>query len=186
MSESKYSHLIFEQVGNENPAHQTPKADGGIVTIPAIAAIAGAGLVYKIGSDWIPKLKSDSALIVQHLSSEPPTDKEERFCVTFSVENVSLHTIYLENIMVLRPDIGAEIAQIPESKISYRETESPPLLPWKILSHKNIMFSIKIEKNRLPLNVEQEPYGLLKLETSILHRKENNISNEIVFRIRGV
>lgn len=183
MSDSKYNNLIFEQPNDNKSMPQLPRSDGGIASIPAIAFVAGAGLAYKVGFDWIPKLKSESAIIVKHLSSEPPEVNEGHFSAHFLLENVSLHTVYVENILVSRPDIGAEVIHIPEPKMSYATSESVPL-PWKVLSHKQVMFSINIQRNRLPLNFDKEPYGSFKIETSILHRKSTNISDNIVFRIR--
>ena len=157
-----------------------------MVSIPAAAIVAGAGLIYKVGVDWVPKLTSESAIIVKHLSSEPPKGDGSDFIASFAIENISMHTIYVENIEVTRPTTGVEVRHLPASRPGWSSDRSSPTeLPWLLLANQEVKFAIDIDKNRLPIDVEKKPFGLFKIETSILHRKSSNISKEIVFRIRG-
>lgn len=184
MSDNKYSNLVFEDPSNEVTTTELPRADGGVISIPA--AVAGAGLIYKVGMDWVPKLKSETAVIVKYLSSEPGSDTSPDFIAMFEIENISMHTVYIENIEVIRPNTGTEVRQHLSRSLGWGATTSTPSpLPWQILAGKSLTFAIAIDKNRLPIDVDKNPYGEFKIKTSILHHKRPNTSKEIIFRIRG-
>lgn len=163
-------------------AHGEPKME--FVTVSTV--ISGLSLAYTVGKDLIPKLTSKSPpyLITVDRSNSKENEKE----VGFTISNLTLHGLYLEEICLFKPEkteFTLRTVQMGWQDNSLPSNDSrlhPGIL---IEGQKNYSPIISFhydanDKTRALL----EPYGKCKFSFSLLHEICPYIEAHVDFRIR--
>ncbi|MBE1284347.1 MAG: hypothetical protein GJ676_13630 [Rhodobacteraceae bacterium] len=189
--------------------HEVPK--NGATAAGISAAVAAGSLVYSMGKDLVPKLRSSEPLGVQILDSQPD-DFSEYYFVDLRLTNLGAHSIYIDAVELPQRTCQVGASPFASSGVGSMLTDPTPVtsqagsinpmgggsvvpeatfgktLPFKIPAHEVRIVRLRCKKSQLYDTSGRKPQSHCNfyIEYDDLSLSSKVRSADALFRVRGL